>query len=140
MEKIIYLSGYTGNLTSKLSTHLESDHYSCIKLFLCLQKTHFFKKVGHPRPLFLYFRLFNTQFESKQMFNINKFLPMHCGPLVWKRPLYQLSHNHCPHTFTMTDKIKTTLGGVVSKAVASNSRRPGFESSHRQFLLGTIHF
>ena len=33
----------------------------------------FFFKVGHSRPLFIYFRLFNTV-DNKQMFN--KILPM----------------------------------------------------------------
>ena len=33
----------------------------------------FFKKVGHSRPLFIYFRLFNTV-DNKQM--LNKILPM----------------------------------------------------------------
>ena len=33
--------------------------------------------MGHSRPLFLYFRLFNTYtVDSKQMFNMNKFWPM----------------------------------------------------------------
>ena len=36
----------------------------------------FFKKMGHSRLLFLYFRLFQYTVDSKQMFNINKFLPM----------------------------------------------------------------
>ena len=36
----------------------------------------FFFKMGHPRPLFLYFCLLKYTVDSKQMFNINKFLPM----------------------------------------------------------------
>ena len=50
------------------------SHYGMLDL---VEKVFFKKKeVGHPRPLFLYFRLFDTQFDSKQIFNINKILPM----------------------------------------------------------------
>ena len=57
---------------------------------------HFFK-MGHSRPLFLIFRLFNTV-DSKQMVKINF---AHDGirtAYLWcrKQPLCQLSHNHCP--------------------------------------------
>ena len=38
-----------------------------------LAKTILFLKVGHSRPLFIYFRLFNTV-DNKQM--LNKILPM----------------------------------------------------------------
>ena len=38
-----------------------------------LQQKFFLNKVGHSRPLFIYFRLFNTV-DNKQMFN--KILPM----------------------------------------------------------------
>ena len=55
------------------------------------EKIGFFKKkVGHSQPLFIYFSLFNTV-DSKQMFNINFADDL----WYWKRPLYQLSHNHC---------------------------------------------
>ena len=54
---------------------------------------------GHSRPLFLYFRLFNTVYR-KHMFHIN-----FADDWIWtmglwycKRPLYQLSHNRCPCT------------------------------------------
>ena len=45
----------------------------CYCLHCFCQWCFFFKKVGHSRPLFLYFRLFNTV-DNKQMFN--KILPM----------------------------------------------------------------
>ena len=44
-------------------------------------------KVCHSRPIF-YFRLFNIIFC--------RWLELNHGLLDWKRPLYQLSHNHCP--------------------------------------------
>ena len=52
-------------------------------------------KMGHYRPLFLYFRLLNTV-DRKQMFNIKfcLWLDLNRGPLCRKRPLFQLSHNH----------------------------------------------
>ena len=57
-----------------------------------------FLKVGHSRPLFIYFCLFNKA-DSKQVKNVQilpmtKFEPRTSG--MRKRPLYQLSHNHCP--------------------------------------------
>ena len=53
--------------------------------------------MGHSRPLFLYFHLLNT-FDSKLMFNINFANDWIRTPVLlhWKRPLYQLSHIHCP--------------------------------------------
>ena len=49
--------------------------------------------MGHYLPLFLYFRLFKTV-DSKQKFTIDWIRTVN----LWcrKRPLYQLSHNHCP--------------------------------------------
>ena len=50
-----------------------------------------------PGPFFLHFRLFRT-FESKWMFNIN-FADCWIRTedlWLWKRPLYQLSHNLLP--------------------------------------------
>ena len=50
--------------------------------------------MGHSRPLFLYFRLFNTV-ENKQMFNIsfvNDWIRT-ADLWFWKQPLYQLSHH-----------------------------------------------
>ena len=57
----------------------------------------FFKKLGHSRPLFLYFRLFNT--VDSEMFNIIFFADdwFRTADLwIWKQLLYQLSHNHYP--------------------------------------------
>ena len=36
----------------------------------------FFKKMGNSRPLFSLFSCLQYTVDSKQMFNINKFLPM----------------------------------------------------------------
>ena len=41
-----------------------------------LFKSSFFKKMGHSRSLFSLFLSFLYTVDSKQMFNINKFLPM----------------------------------------------------------------
>ena len=52
--------------------------------------------MGHSRPHFLYFRLFNTV-DSKIMLNIN-FADdwiQTATHWYWKQLLYQLSHNHC---------------------------------------------
>ena len=50
------------------------------------------------RPLFLYFRLFNTVGDSKKMFNVNFAEVWIRTADLWcrKLPLYQLRHNHCP--------------------------------------------
>ena len=75
------------------------------------------KKLGHSRPLFLYFRLFYKQLT------VNK-----CSIKVaddwiqtrvlwnWKRPLCQLSHNYCPNSFVthlhfcdICDSLQLTL-------------------------------
>ena len=57
-----------------------------------------FLKVGHSRPLLIYFRLFNTvdnKLVNKQMFNIYFSYDWSLTKDLWyqKRPLYQLSHN-----------------------------------------------
>ena len=53
--------------------------------------------MGHSRPIFLYFRFFNT-FHSKQIYNLNfsnDWIRM--GDIWYKRwPLCQLRHNQCP--------------------------------------------
>ena len=58
-----------------------------------------FLKMGHSRPLFLYFSLFNTV-DSKQMFN--KFcwwLDSNCWPLVLEATALPTEpHNHCPYS------------------------------------------
>ena len=58
----------------------------------------FFKKMGHSRPLFLYFRLFYRQLT------VNKFSIKIANDSIltqvlwyWKRPLCQLRHNHYPN-------------------------------------------
>ena len=57
---------------------------------------------GHSRPLFLYFCLFNTV-DSKQMFykNFDNDWIQTADLWYWKRPLYQLSHNHCPYSVSL---------------------------------------
>ena len=51
--------------------------------------------MGHSRPLFLYFRLFNTV-DSKQCSNFayDGIRTADFGRRKW--PLCQLSHHHCP--------------------------------------------
>ena len=60
-----------------------------------------FKKVGHSRPLLIYFRLFNTvdnKQVNQQMFKYKFADDWSQTPDLWyqKRPLYQPSHNHFP--------------------------------------------
>ena len=55
------------------------------------QRSIVFLKVGHSRPLLIYFRHFKTV-DNKQM--LNKILPMTADLWYRKRTLYQLSHNH----------------------------------------------
>ena len=64
------------------------------------------KKVGHSRPLFIYFCLFNTV-DNKQIFNINfaNDLIQTSDLWYWKRPLYQLSHNHCLESLLYARKL-----------------------------------
>ena len=56
--------------------------------------------MGHSQPLFLYFRLFNTQLRVNKCSMYSNFFADDWIRTVdlwyWKRPLYQLSHNHCP--------------------------------------------
>ena len=51
----------------------------------------------HSRPLFRYFRIFDSV-DSKQMFNIKFARELIRTVDLWcqKQPLYQLGHNHCP--------------------------------------------
>ena len=81
----------------------------CELLTNALARNTFFK-VGPSRPLFIYFRLFNTV-DSKQvykMFNINfTYDWIRTADLwYWKQSLYQLSHNHFPtwHEILYKDK------------------------------------
>ena len=59
---------------------------------------YFFLKMGHSRPLFLYFRL------SYKQLTVNKCSIKVANDWIrtrvlwyWKRPLCQLRHNHCPN-------------------------------------------
>ena len=60
----------------------------------------YFLKMGHSRPLFLYFRLFNTV-GSKQMFiwNVCQWLDLNLRPLVSEANPLKMSHNHYPGWF-----------------------------------------
>ena len=75
----------------------------------------FFQKVGHSRPLFLYFRLFNTQLTVNKC-SINFANDWIRTADLWNRnrPLYQLSHNHRPlfvyfHSFSKKQIIQKKL-------------------------------
>ena len=73
--------------------HPDTNYFDCLWCSNNLSS-----KMGHSRLLFLYFCLFN-KIDRKQMFH--KILMMDDWSRtadLWcrKRPLYQLSHNHCP--------------------------------------------
>ena len=113
----------------------------------------------HSRPLHLYFRLFNTVDSTKQ--KLADGWTRTADLWRWKRPLYQLSYNHCPTSaylyirFEIASSAKklfnicksffkfgpsaNTLNAnyflilgnslsTVGRAVACDSRGPGFES------------
>ena len=52
--------------------------------------------MGHFRPLFLYFRLFNTADCKCSIYFFADDWIWTADLWNWKQPLYQLSHNHCP--------------------------------------------
>ena len=56
----------------------------------------FFKNMGHSRPLFLHFRLFNTVDSNCSIKTFADDWIRTEDLLKWKRPLYQQSHNPCP--------------------------------------------
>ena len=78
---------------------------------------------GYSRTLFLYFRLFNTV-ESK-MFYINfcRWRDSNHGPLVWKRPLYQLSHNQSPLILSLLLSYNITKICVCNPSYLKKSRK-----------------
>ena len=70
-----------------------------------------FLKVGHSRPLLIYFRLFNTvdnKLVNKEMLNIKFADDWSQIADLWyqKRPLYQLSHNHFPCLKALNTAVK----------------------------------
>ena len=75
------LIGLASNLPSKVPSILPDRHRSL--LFQSILTYFFLFKICYPRPLFLYFRLFNSV-DRKQMFIINfcQWLDLNCGPLV----------------------------------------------------------
>ena len=102
--------------------------------FLC------FLKVGHSRPLYIYFRLFNivdNKQVNKQMFNINfaDGWSWTTGLLYRKQPFYQLSHNHFlrdlfePSCLWPTVKSRSNIKGkktkIMHRAVATSVTRWG---------------
>ena len=80
--------------------------------------------MGHYRPLFLYFCLFNIV-VSKQMFHIN-FADdwiRTADRWYWKRRLHQLSHNLCPKTIDFSVDFDVVLNGLYSAKLAKNLPR-----------------
>ena len=63
-----------------------------------LNRSIYFFKKWDIRGFFFFIFVFSTVY-SKHMFCINfcQWLGTNCGTLDRKWPLYQLSHNHCPH-------------------------------------------
>ena len=100
--------------------------------------------MGHSWPLFSLFSSFQYTVDSKQMFN--KFADdwIRTADLWYrKRPLYQLSHHHCPllviscslHVTKLVIgcvKIKTFNCPVTTWQVSLNQRRHDGELSPRQ--------
>ena len=116
----------------------------------------FFQKWAIPGLFFLYFRLFNTV-DSKQMFNIN-FADDWIRTVdlwYWKRPLYQLSHNHCPlasflisfrgHLFWMSFCVEIKKDGQWQLHIYLPTTRPMCTYLHRDqsfwsLPMGAIRF
>ena len=71
-QNICWLLGYSKNITFWIKT-VVTNFWATFKITGLLCILFFKKKMGHSRPLFIYFRLFNTV-DNKQMFN--KILPM----------------------------------------------------------------
>ena len=69
-----------------------------------------FLKNGPFRPLFLYFHLFNTV-DSKEIFRIKVCWWLDSYNWPQKRPLYQLSYNHCPENLLLVKyQFKVVFG------------------------------
>ena len=89
-----------------------------------------------PALFFLYLRLFNSV-EIKQMFNIifandwNRTVDL----WYWKRPLYQLSHNHCPTALFCKNcvKIRETKRATEGRGGLFKKRK----ACSRQIKFGT---
>ena len=86
-------------------------------LILWLRTTYLLKKVGHSRPLFIYFRLFNTV-DNKQMLNkFCRWLESNRGPLVSKaaslptepQPLPNTTYLLCRYNFSYAQKNADAL-------------------------------
>ena len=77
--------------------------------------------MDHSRPLFLYFRLFNT--VGSEQFNINFANDgiRTSDPWCRKRLLCQLSHNHCPKAFL--NKLFHTISTTIIKMSSSHLTR-----------------
>ena len=59
----------------------------------------FFKKLGHFRPLLIYFPLFNSAFNTVDSKLYCRWLNSTADLWFWKRLLYQLRHKNCPIYF-----------------------------------------
>ena len=73
--------------------------------------------MGHSRPFFLYFRIFNTQLTvNKCSLNFADDWIRTADLWYRKRPLYQLSHHHCQSIhFVMRDCDPTQIGNPELK-------------------------
>ena len=79
-----------------------------------------FLKMGHFRPLFLYFRLFYCTIGR---LNFADVWIQTWDLWSWKHPPYQLSHNHCPFAVDVFLKIEVFLMGLHQFAGGTNGPR-----------------
>ena len=99
--------------------------YTCKTWLMFATSGLFFKKMGHPRPLFLYFHLSNTQLiVNKYSIEINKF----CRWLDSNRRPLVIGSDHSTNWATTTSNWMLELRsgwaiGVAPKRVWNNSRR-----------------
>ena len=68
-----------------------------------------FLEMGHYRPPFLYFRLFNTVLNI--IFAYDWFWTADLWN--WKQPHYQLGHNHCPNFVRLSQHILAFICGFA---------------------------
>ena len=120
----MYLTLFTGHF----STHLASSgHHFKVLLYNCNEGMCFpsppclvfFLKNGHSRPLFFYFRLFNTQLTVNKCLNICQWQGSNHGPLVSEattlptepQPLPMPSVKLCNLTLLLVTKKQTLEAG-----------------------------
>ena len=81
----------------------------------------FFKKMGHPRPHFLYFRLFYKKLTGNfDSINVVDDWIWTADLCCRKRPLCQLSHNHCLSVLCLHINISLSLSLISSYRTYSN--------------------